>query len=164
MFLILDYLWDVLPMQRSDVAVLRELQSDCRQSIGTLAQKVGMSSSACHRRIKHLEESGHITGYGARLDGEALGFTMEFQIEVTLSAQNSKALLAFEEAVANVPEILECHLMTGQDDYVMRIAAKDSQDYERLHREKIANLPGVTRIQSSLILRTVKSNAGYPLA
>jgi Lrp/AsnC family transcriptional regulator, leucine-responsive regulatory protein len=148
---------------KTDKIILRELQRDCRQSVADLAAKAGLSASACHRRVKLLEERGIIAGYGAGLDRTALGLANEFFVEVSLSAQTDTAFEKFEAAVSRVPEIIECHLMSGQFDYLLRIAAADAADYERIHRSRISRLPGVQRIQSSLALRTVKRWAGYPV-
>ena len=146
-----------------DRRILLEIQRDCRLPIAELAVRAGLSPSACHRRVKLLEARGVIAGYTASLDRMKLGLTIEVFVEISLTAQSEEALERFELAVAQVPEILECHLMGGQFDYLLRIAAEDAQDYERIHRTRIARLPGVSRIQSSLALRTVKAWSGYPV-
>jgi Lrp/AsnC family leucine-responsive transcriptional regulator len=146
-----------------DRRILMELQRDCRQPIAEVALKAGLSPSACHRRVKLMEEAGIIEGYAARLSRQALNLTIEFFVEISLQTQSEDALERFEKAVALVPEILECHLMGGQFDYLLRVAAIDAQDYERIHRTRIARLPGLARIQSSLALRTVKGWRGYPV-
>lgn len=148
-------------MDKLDQKLLMALQKDCRQSVVELADKAALSPSACHRRIKQLEEKGIIQGYVARLDGKKVGYLIEFFIEVSLASQREEALREFEEAVRGVPEILECHLMTGQADYLLRVGASDTADYERVYRNRIAQLPGVSRIQSSLVLRTIKQWSGY---
>ena len=148
-------------MDRIDQKLLTELQEDSRQPIAELSEKVALSPSACHRRIKLLEEKGVIRGYGARLDRKKIGYSIEFIIEVSLVSQREDTLSAFENAVKRMPEILECLLMTGQADYILRIAAADTADYEQFHRERLAQLPGVTRIHSSLVLRTVSRRTGY---
>jgi DNA-binding Lrp family transcriptional regulator len=150
-------------LDRIDKIILTELQRDSRQSIAELAAKAALSPSACHRRVKLLEESGAIEGYTAKLNRAALGLANEFFVEVSLSSQTEEAFARFEKAIQREPEILECHLMSGQFDYLLRIAATDATDYERIHRSKISRLPGVQRIQSALALRTVKPWAGYPV-
>jgi Lrp/AsnC family transcriptional regulator, leucine-responsive regulatory protein len=150
-------------LEKPDKIILAELQRDSQQPLVELASKAGLSASSCHRRIKTLEGQGTITGYSASLDREALGLANEFFVEVSLQAQTGEAFEKFEKAVQRVPEILECHLMSGQFDYLIRVAATDATDYERIHRTRISRLPGVQRIQSSLALRTVKPWAGYPL-
>ena len=146
-----------------DKIILTELQRNAQQPIAALAAKAGLSPSSCHRRVKLLEKAGTITRYTASLDRAALGFANEFFVEVSLSAQTEEAFERFEKSVQRVPEILECHLMSGQFDYLLRVAATDAADYERIHRSKISRLPGVQRIQSSLALRTIKAWAGYPI-
>jgi Lrp/AsnC family transcriptional regulator, leucine-responsive regulatory protein len=146
-----------------DRRLLAGLQRDSRQPIAALAAAAGLSPSACHRRIKLLEERGVIASYGATLDRAALGYSIELFVELSLLSQTEDALTRFEQAVLRVPEILECHLMSGEADYLLRIVAHDAQDYERIHRTRIARLPGVARIVSSLALRTVKSWSGYPV-
>lgn len=146
-----------------DSRLLRELQRDSRLSVAELGNRVGLSPSACHRRIRQLEEAGIISGYAARLDARALGYTMEFFVEVALKAQSDRALDAFERAVETAPEILECHLMAGGTDYLLRIVARDAADFERIHRERLAKLPNVARLESHLAIRTVRPWRGYPV-
>ena len=150
-------------IDKIDKIILTELQRNAQRPIADLAAKAGLSASSCHRRVKLLEEAGTITGYTATLDRAALGLANEFFVEVSLAAQTEEAFERFEKAVQRVPEILECHLMSGQFDYLLRVAATDAADYERIHRSRISRLPGVQRIQSSLALRTVKGWAGYPI-
>jgi Lrp/AsnC family leucine-responsive transcriptional regulator len=148
-------------MDDFDLRLLALLQGNCRQSMEELARKVGLSPSACHRRVRLLEEEGIISRYVAVLDPAALGLGVEFNVEISLSAQTDTALDAFEEAVRRVPEILECNLMTGQADYILRVAAQSIADYERLHRQQIGRLPHVARVESRLRLRTIKPWQGY---
>ena len=145
-----------------DRKILHELQSNCRQSSAAIGEKVGLSASACHRRIGLLEERGLVERYAARLNGEKLGFAMTFYVEVTLEGQSDAILSAFEKAAMSRPEVLECHLMTGQADYLIKLAAPNTADYERIYRRTIAAIPHVSRIQSSLVMKTVKRWAGYP--
>ncbi|MDX1716242.1 MAG: Lrp/AsnC family transcriptional regulator [Anderseniella sp.] len=147
----------------SDRKILRELQADSSISVADLAARINLSPSACHRRIKLLEQRGLIAGYGARLDRKKLGLAIEFFVEISLVAQSEQTLEAFEQAVRRVPEILECHLMGGQYDYLLRISAASATDYERIHRQAITRLPGVARVQSCLALRTVKPWTGLPV-
>lgn len=146
-----------------DRRILRALQRDSRVSMAELGESVGLSASACHRRVRALEERGLIEGYRAVLDAVALGFPMTFFIEVSLSSQSEMALDAFEAAVRDVPEVLECHLMAGQSDYLLRIVARDHEDFERLHRRLLARLPGVARVHSNMSIRTVKARTGLPV-
>lgn len=146
-----------------DKIILQELQANSARPIAELATAAGLSTSACHRRVKLMEEAGLITGYGANLSREALGLANEFFVEISLTSQTEEAFEKFERAVQRMPEILECHLMSGQFDYLLRIIVADTADYERIHRSRLSRLPGVQRIQSSLALRTVKDWSGYPL-
>jgi len=145
-----------------DRKILLELQRNCRQPISEISDTIGLSPSACHRRIGILEDKGIIERYAARLNGEKLGFNMTFYVEVSLEGQSEKILSEFEKAALTRPEVLECHLMTGDADYLIKVAAPSTQDYERLYRRTIAALPHVNRIKSSLVMKTVKRWYGYP--
>ena len=150
-------------LDKIDKIILNQLQKAAQQSVADLAARAGLSASSCHRRVKLLEEAGVITSYSANLDRTTLGLANEFFVEISLSAQTEEAFEKFEKAILRVPEIVECHLMSGQFDYLLRIVAMDAADYERIHRSLISRLPGVQRIQSSLALRTAKPWAGYPI-
>ena len=149
-------------MDTIDTKLLLALQSDCHQSISEIASHIGLSTSAAHRRIGILEKSGYIEGYHARLNGEKLGYQIEFFVEVSLESQSEKVLAAFEKAVLVRPQILECYLMTGNADYLLKIAAANTKEYERIYRRTIAALPHVSRIQSSLVMKAIKRWQGYP--
>jgi Lrp/AsnC family leucine-responsive transcriptional regulator len=151
-------------LDKVDKILLRALQANAQLGIAELAEKAGLSPSTTHRRVKLLEARGVITGYTATLERKQLGLANEFFVEVSLTAQTEQAFEKFEQAVQRVPEILECHLMSGQFDYLLRVAARDAEDYERIHRGKLSRLPGILRIQSSLALRTVKAWGGYPVS
>lgn len=146
-----------------DRKILLALQEDSRRSAQELGDHVGLSPSACHRRLKALEARGLIAGYRAVLDAGRLGFPMQFFIEVGLTSQSEPVLDAFEAAVRDIPEVLECHLMAGQSDYVLRVVCRDHEDFERLHRRLVARLPGVARVHSNMSIRTVKSRTGLPI-
>ena len=150
-------------LDKIDKIILVELQRKATLPIAELADRAGLSPSSCHRRVKLLEKAGIITGYAATLDGKALGLNNEFFVEVSLGSQTEEAFEKFEKAVQRVAEILECHLMSGQFDYLLRVAAADAADYERIHRTKLSRLPGLQRLQSSLALRAIKSWSGYPI-
>ena len=148
-------------MDAIDRNILNALQQNCRRPIADIADIVGLSLSACARRISLLEERGYIQGYGARLNPDKLGLNMSFYIELSLNSQSVQVLEAFEAAVRKRPEILECHLMTGSFDYLLKIAAKNTADYEAVYRRIISSLPHVGRIQSALVMKTIKPWAGY---
>jgi len=144
-----------MPLDRIDIAILEALQADGRMSNATLAEKVGLSQSACSRRLDNLETSGVIRGYHARLSNAALGQGMTAIVHISLAGQFEKSLAEFEAAIRRCPNVLSCHLMTGDYDYVLRIAARDLADYERIHKEWLTKMPHVTRINSSFALREI---------
>lgn len=150
-------------MDRADSALLKALQADSALSIADLAEKVALSPSACHRRIKALEQAGIIAGYGARLDPRKLGLTVEVFVEITLTSQSREAMDRFEQAVADFDDILECHLMSGSADYILRVAAADLAQFDSIHRDCLARLPGVSAMRSSFSLRRIKQMRGYPV-
>lgn len=153
----------ILQIDAVDRKLLRALQGDSRKSVQVLGDAVGLSASACHRRLKALEEQGLIEGYRAVLNAGKLGYSMQFFIEVGLTSQSEAALEAFETAVQDIPEVLECHLMAGQSDYILRVVCQDHDDFERLHRRLSARLPGVAHIHSNMSIRTVKARTGLPI-
>lgn len=150
-------------MDRADIALLEALQADSALSIADLAEKVALSSSACHRRVKALEQAGVIAGYGARLEPRLLGLTVEVFVEITLTGQSREVMDRFEQAVGDFDDILECHLMSGSADYLLRVAARDLDQYDSIHRECLARLPGVSSMRSSFSLRRIKQMRGYPV-
>ncbi|SDG47912.1 Lrp/AsnC family transcriptional regulator [Pelagibacterium luteolum] len=152
-----------LPMDDIDRKILRAIQRDSARSMQDLGDLVGLSASACHRRLKSLEEKGYIAGYRAMLDRVRLGLSMQFFIEVSLVSQSDTTLEAFEKAVKTIPEVLECHLMAGQSDYILRVVCEDATAFERLHRDLVARLPGIARVHSNMSIREVKSFGGLPV-
>lgn len=138
-----------------DIAILRTLQEDGRISNANLAERVGLSASACSRRLDILEKSGVIRGYHARLSNRALDYGMTAIVHISLSGQFEKTLSEFEASVKRCPNVLVCYLMSGEYDYMLRVAAKDLQDYERIHKEWLSALPHVVRINSAFALREV---------
>ena len=150
-------------MDAVDRRLLRALQTDSNRPLAELAEAVGLSSSACHRRIKMLEADGVIEGYAARLAPRPLGFTMEVFVRLSLTSQSEEALAAFETACARFDEILECHLTTGEADYMLRVAARDIAHYDEIHRRRLARLPGVASMKTSFALRSIKPWRGYPV-
>jgi Lrp/AsnC family leucine-responsive transcriptional regulator len=145
----------ILSLDRIDIAILEALQKDGRMPNAALAEKVGLSQSACSRRLDNLEKSGVIRGYHAQLSNTAVGHRMTVIVHISLSGQFEKTLSEFEAAVKLCPNVLSCHLMSGEYDYIVRIAAKDLQDYERIHKEWLTAMPHVTKINSSFALREI---------
>lgn len=138
-----------------DVKILRTLQGDGRITNVELASRVHLSPSACLRRVQNLEGEGVIRSYTVLINEAALGHKLSIFVHITLDRQTEDFLSAFEAAVKDCPEIMDCYLMSGQSDYLLRVVAKDAEDYERLHKETLSRLPGVTRIQTSIALRRV---------
>ena len=151
-------------LDRVDRKILSALQRNGRIPNSELAAAVGLSESACLRRVRGLETSGVIERYTAVISARLVGFTSSFLIRITLKAQTDRELNAFESAVNAVPEVAECHLLTGEADYVLRVVARDSADFERLHSKVLTKLPNVARVDSSLVLRTVTRAGGLPIA
>lgn len=151
------------PFDRTDRAILRELQRDGRLSNVELARRVHLSESACLRRVRQLEGSGVIARYAALLDQGAVGLPDNVFVEIALTREQQDDLEAFEQAVRGVPGVMECYLMSGDYDYLVRVAVADTAHYERLHREHLARLPGVARLRSSFALRTVTKRTELPV-
>jgi len=146
-----------------DRAILRELMRDGRMSNVDLAERVHLSPSACLRRVRGLEERGVIARYVMLLDADKAGLAGAAFIFVTLEQQGRAMLDAFERDVRRHPEITECHLIAGLSDYLLRIVFRDQRDFERIHTEILTQLPGVSRVQSTLPLRTVKQTTVLPV-
>ncbi len=150
-------------LDRIDKSILVSLQRNGRVSNVKLAEAVGLSEAACLRRVRALERAGYITGYAARVNASKLGLGSNVFVEITLHQEQQRDLQAFEAAVACVPEVMECYLLTGQYDYLLRVVVRDMEDFERIHRESITSLPGVSRVQTSFVLRAVKKEASLPI-
>jgi Lrp/AsnC family leucine-responsive transcriptional regulator len=142
-----------------DHAIVAALLDDGRLSQVQLAERIPLSATAIARRIRALEESGVIEGYQARINRKAIGLHVTIHIFISLQNQSEQSLEAFEDAVAAAPSIIGCELMSGEDDYLLTVLARDLADYERIHKEELSRLPGVTRLRSSFVLRDVKSRA-----
>jgi DNA-binding Lrp family transcriptional regulator len=149
-------------MDKIDRAILRVLQKDGRVSNVQLADRVGLSESACLRRVRLLEQSGIIDRYVMLINQAAVGKPGNVFVRVTLEGQQKEKLQQFEKTVAAVPEVMECYLMSGDFDYLLRVIIKDNSDYMRVH-DKLTGLPGVLRVQSSFALRTVRKTTELAL-
>lgn len=147
-----------MALDKIDRQILALLQASGRMSNADLAAHVNLSASACHRRVRQLEKSGVIGRYVAVVDQAAIGRPTSVFAEISLESQSEEALEAFEQAVRDCPDILECYLMSGDADYLVRVAVADAGDYERIHRRHLSAFPGVSRIRSSFALRTVCQN------
>lgn len=153
---------DMAGIDRIDRTILAALQKDGRLSNVQLAELVGLSESACLRRVRMLEQSGIIDRYVMLVNQSAIGKSGNVFVRVTLDGQQREKLTTFEEAICTVPEVMECYLMSGDVDYLLRVIVRDTDDYVRLHN-KLTGLPGVLRVQSSFALRTVLSKTELPI-
>lgn len=146
-----------------DRKMLRVLQQDGRITNAELARQVALSESACLRRLRALEAARVIGRYTAIINERAVGLPISVFVTVTLSSQAEAALSAFEQAVAAAPEVMECYLMTGGADYLLRLVVKDVDDLERLHAKTLTRLPGVHRVSSSVAMRPVVKRGALPV-
>lgn len=146
-----------------DTMILAELSKDARASLVDLQSRVGLSSTAIARRQRQLETEGYILGYQANLDLRKFGLVTTILVRITLEGQSEQALKAFEAGVVSCPSIVRCFLMSGSDDYLAIVLAKDIEDFERIHRTELSRLPKVARIQSSFAIRDVV-NRSVPTA
>ncbi|RJL08777.1 Lrp/AsnC family transcriptional regulator [Paracoccus siganidrum] len=146
-----------------DRRILALLQKDGRITNAELAQRIHLSASACHRRVQRLEEAGVISGYVALLDQRKVQRPTTVFVEITLTGQADDILDAFERAVRAIPDVLECHLMAGTADYLLKIVVEDTDDFARIHRQHLSRLPGVRQMHSSFALRTVFRTTAIPV-
>lgn len=152
----------LISVDQIDRAILGLLQKNGRLSNVQLAEKVGLSESACLRRVRLLEQSGIIDRYVMLVNPAAIGKPGTVFVRVTLEGQQKEKLQQFEEAIGGVPEVMECYLMSGDFDYILRVIVRDNADYMRVH-DKLTGLPGVLRVQSSFALRTVRKTTELAL-
>ena len=152
-----------MSLDATDRRLLSVLQTKGRISNSDVAEQVNMSASACHRRVGRLEAQGYIRDYVALVDPRLVDRRTTVFVEITLSGQTDEVLAAFEKAVALIPDVLECHLMAGSADYLLKVVAKDTEDFARIHRRFLATLPGVAQMQSSFALRTVFKTTALPI-
>ncbi|MEY8829138.1 Lrp/AsnC family transcriptional regulator [Sedimentitalea sp. XS_ASV28] len=146
-----------------DRRILAVLQASGRISNSDLSDKVNLSPSACHRRVQRLDAEGYIRDYVALLDARKMGVGTTVFVEITLQGQADEVLDAFEKAVSRIPDVLECHLMAGSADYLLKVVAENTEDFARIHRQFLARLPGVVQMQSSFALRTVFKTTALPV-
>ena len=147
-----------MTLDRIDIAILECLQRDARMSLQELSAQVGLTSSPCWTRIKRMEESGVIDGYSVRVNAEAVGLPDTVIVQVTLDSHSDQALFEFGRALEAIPEVLEAFLVSGDYDYYVRIAVRDTRDYERLLREQLYKIPGIRHSKSSFVLRGLKQS------
>jgi Lrp/AsnC family leucine-responsive transcriptional regulator len=150
-------------MDQFDRKILRVLQADARASLQAIGQAVGLSPSPCWERIRKLELGGVIEGYTVRLNPQALDLNDTVLVQVTLDSHSDNTLEKFGETLAAIPEVIEAYLVSGDYDYLLRVAVKDTRDYERLLREKLYKIKGIRHSKSSFVLRVLKEES-VPLA
>jgi DNA-binding Lrp family transcriptional regulator len=150
-------------MDDVDRKILAELQQDGRLTLTELAERVRLSVSPCHRRLRALERSGAIAGYQARLDASALGLTFEALVFVTMRYEDRETVAAFEQAVADIPQVLQAQRLFGDPDYLVRVVTRDLAAYQQLYDERLATLPGVQRLSSTLVMKSVVEARPLPL-
>jgi len=150
-------------LDETDRRILVVLQAQGRITNAELSERVNLSPSACHRRVQRLEEDGVIAGYVALVNARRVGKPTTVFVEITLESQAEDLLDAFERGVARIPDILECHLMAGTADYLLKIVAEDTEDFARIHRQFLSRLPGVRQMQSSFALREVRKTTALPV-
>ena len=150
-------------MDALDRKILAELQQDGRVTLTELAERVGLSLSPCHRRLRALEQSGAISGYHARLDAKALGLTFEALVFVTMRGADRDTVAAFEQAVVATPHILQAQRLFGDPDYLLRVISADLPAFQELYDNRLGRLPGVQRLNSTLVMKSVVENRPLPL-
>ena len=150
-------------MDRTDKRILSILQGHGNISMAELSENIGLSLSACHRRVKLLESRGVINHYSAHLNRRALGLEVQVFIEVKLTSQRQQDTTVFEKSALNMPEVLEIHWISGEFDYLMRVAAENTDDYQELLRNKLSQLPSVSQMRTLLSLSSVKEFEGFYL-
>ena len=146
-----------------DLQILKDLQSDGRITNVKLAENAGISAPPCLRRVRALEEAGVIESYHATLNQKALGFEVTIFAQVGLSSQSDADLRAFEEQVRKWPLVRECHMIAGESDYLLKIVARNWDEYQQFHSNQLSTLSIVTNIKSKLIIRTAKQLPGVPI-
>ena len=149
-------------MDAIDRKILATLQKNARASLQEIGQAVGLSTSPCWERIRKMEQAGVIEGYTVRLNGPSLGWQDTVLVQVTLDSHSDNTLEKFGETLAAIPEVVEAYLVSGEYDYLLRVAVKDTRDYERLLRERLYKIKGIRHSKSSFVLRTLKK-ADLPL-
>lgn len=150
-------------MDDVDRKILAELQGDGRLTVTELADRVRLSVSPCHRRLRALEASGVISGYRAHLDPHVLGLGFEALVFVTMRTAERQTIEAFETAVTDVAQVLDAHRLFGDPDYLLRVIARDLLTFQQLYDERLATLPGVQRLSSTLVMKNLVDNRPLPL-
>lgn len=153
----------VTSLDQTDLAILSILQDDGRISNVDLAKRVGLTAPPCLRRVRALEEAGYIQAYHAAINGPALGYSIMVFAMVSLKSQAEADLRAFEEHVALLPEVRECHMLNGEIDFVLKVVARDLQSFQQFLTSKLTPAPNVASVKTSLTIRTAKNEIGVPI-
>lgn len=154
----------IMSLDRFDRAILAALQENARASNVEIAERSGLSQSACLRRLRRLEEAGVIEGYQAVISNSAIGQSITAIVQITLQGQSREHMSAFEKAVKRCPFVVACFLMSGSSDYTVRVNARDMEHFEHIHHNWLATLPGVSRMQTGFALRMVVNKANVDLS
>lgn len=152
-----------MELDKFDRGILALLQEDATVSIAEIAERVGLSSSPCWRRVQRMHKEGVIRGRVALLEREKLGLAVMIFAEVKLAVHGRKSLSEFENAVRRFPEVLECHTVLGEVDYLLRVVTEDIHAYERFFRQRLSQVPGVAEINSRIVISEIKSTTALPL-
>ncbi|MFD1160628.1 Lrp/AsnC family transcriptional regulator [Roseovarius aestuarii] len=150
-------------MDRLDRHILSILQEDGQIPMVRLSERVGLSLSACHRRVKIMEANGTISNYSAVVDRKAIGLELQVFIEVKLTSHYKEDQTLFEEKIKAMPDVLECHLISGEFDYLMRVAVSNPADYEDFYRNRLSQIPSISQVKTLLSLSTLKEFRGFNL-
>ena len=153
----------ISPLDRTDYRILHHLQNNARISNTELADAVGLSPSPCLRRVKALELAGVLKRYAAIVDAKAVGLPISVFVSVSMNRQERVGLESFEATIASYKEVMECYLMTGTADYLVRVVVPDLESYERFLADKLTRIPGIANIQSSFALKQVAYKTELPL-
>jgi DNA-binding Lrp family transcriptional regulator len=149
-------------MDAIDRKILAELQANGRLTVTELAQRIALTVAPCHRRLRELERSGAIRGYRAIIDPAAAGFGFEVLVQVTMDREDATTITEFEHGLASIPEIRHAERLFGDPDYLLRVATADLASYQALRDEKLATLPGVQRLTSTIVMKRIVEDRPYP--
>ena len=149
-------------MDAIDRKIIAELQAAGRLTVTELAQRVALSVAPCHRRLRELERSGAIRGYRAIIDPAAIGLGFEVLVQVTMDREDAATITGFESGLAGIPEVRHAERLFGDPDYLVRVATADLAAYQALRDEKLATLPGVQRLTSTIVMKSIVEDRPYP--
>ena len=153
----------VMTPDRTDLRLLQLIQENARMPVVEMARQLSLSPSACARRLRLLEDGGVIQGYGARIDAATLGLPMTAFVLVSLARKSEDVLANFEPAIAKAPEVMEACLMTGREDYLLRVVVSDLRAYEQFVKQRLTRIPGVSQVETSFMLRQITARAVLPI-